>query len=490
MAWNAVANTSIAGYRVYQGTNSHAYPSSLSAGAVTQKTLTNLTGGLTYYFAVTAYTAAGLESEFSPEVSYSVPNGTNSPSGTNSALPPPPPTNSPPPISGSAATNGLVAAYSFDEGTGTTVADSSGSHNTGTINGATWITTGRFGKALAFNGSSSVVTINDSASLDLSNGMTLEAWVYPAALGNWDEIIYKGDDKYFLEAATPLTAGPSVGLGDTGTYPMLSGVNPLAIGTWTHVAATYDGATLRLFINGVLAASRPQTGSIGISTLPLTIGADTLHGSYYNGVIDEVRIYNRALAVSEIQTDMNSPISVPPLSLPWDDATIGSAAASSSDSFSNGVFTVKAAGSLASTSDNFRFLYQPLSGNGEISAQITSVTGAYNAGAMIRETLAPNSMYAFMGAANGKFRRQRRDATGGATTTVSSSSARFPNVWVRLVRAGNLITRYQSTDGVNWTSVESRTNSMAPEIYIGLALASNGSTNQATATFSNVKVIP
>ena len=61
-------------------------------------------------------------------------------------------------------------------------------------------------------------------------------------------------------------------------------------------------------INGVLAASRARTGSIGVSSFPLTIGADTLHGSYYNGVIDEVRIYNRALAASEIQTDMNSPV--------------------------------------------------------------------------------------------------------------------------------------------------------------------------------------
>jgi len=488
LTWNALTNTSIAGYRVYQGTSSRAYDSSSSVGAVTRKTLTNLTSGLTYYFAVTACTAAGFESDFSPEVSYAVPNSTNSPSGTNS--PSSPPTNSPPPVSGTSPTNGLVAAYSFDEGAGTAVADSSGSHNTGTINGATWVTTGRFGKALAFNGSNSVVTINDSASLDLSTGMTLEAWVYPTALGNWDEIIYKGDDRYFIEAATPLTAGPSAGLSDTGTYPMLSAVNPLAIGTWTHVAATYDGATLRIFINGILAASRAQTGLIGASTLPLTVGADTVHGSYYNGVIDEVRIYNRALAASEIQADMNSPVTVRDLPLPWDAQEIATTAVLGSDGFSNSVFAIKSAGSLASTSDKFRFLYQPLSGDGEISAQITSVAGTYNAGVMIRETLAPNSRYAFMGALNGKFRRQRRDTTGGNTTTASSSAARFPNAWVRLVRAGNLITRYQSTNGVNWTSVESRTSAMASEIYVGLALASNGSTNQATATFQNVRVVP
>src|SRR5713101_8163184 len=74
---------------------------------------------------------------------------------------------------------GLVAAYSFNEGTGTTVADSSGNSNTGTITGATWTTQGKFGNALVFNGTSALITITDSASLQLTTGMTLEAWVYP-----------------------------------------------------------------------------------------------------------------------------------------------------------------------------------------------------------------------------------------------------------------------------------------------------------------------
>ncbi len=73
----------------------------------------------------------------------------------------------------------LVAAYSFDEGTGTTVGDSSGNGNTGTIVNATWTTAGAYGDALQFNGTNSWVIINDAASLDLTTGMTLEAWVNP-----------------------------------------------------------------------------------------------------------------------------------------------------------------------------------------------------------------------------------------------------------------------------------------------------------------------
>ena len=107
------------------------------------------------------------------------------------------------PIIGNAASTGLVAAYSFDEGSGTVVNDSSGNSNNGTISGASWVTAGKFGGALSFNGSNSRVIVNDSASLDLTNGMTLEAWVKPSvAPSGWRDVIYKANDIYFLEAGS------------------------------------------------------------------------------------------------------------------------------------------------------------------------------------------------------------------------------------------------------------------------------------------------
>jgi hypothetical protein len=218
-----------------------------------------------------------------------------------------------------------------------------------------------------------------------------------------------------------------------------------------------------------------------------------MHGSYYGGLIDEVRIYNRALSGTEVQTDMNAPVSAGAKSIPlaWNNTDIGTVGTTGTATFSNNVYTVSGAGSFNSTSDSFQFVYQPLSGDGEIIGQITSASGSsYTAGVMIRETLTPNSKYAFIGASNGKLQRQRRDSTGATTTSASSGLAKFPNVWVRLVRSGNTITRYQSSDGVNWTSVDSFTTSMAPEIYMGLAVASNGGTNLARATFANVKATP
>src|SRR5262249_48032634 len=88
-------------------------------------------------------------------------------------------------------TGGLVAAYGFEEGTGTTTADSSGSGNTGTLTAATWSASGKFGKALSFNGTNAWVTVADANSLDLTNAMTIEAWVNPTALNDWRNILTK-----------------------------------------------------------------------------------------------------------------------------------------------------------------------------------------------------------------------------------------------------------------------------------------------------------
>ncbi|MGC1660568.1 MAG: LamG-like jellyroll fold domain-containing protein, partial [Candidatus Acidiferrales bacterium] len=211
-----------------------------------------------------------------------------------------------------AATSGLVAAYSFNAGSGATVADSSGNGNNGTISGATWITAGKYGGALSFNGSSSRVVVNDSASLHLSSGMTLEAWVSPTSVPlSWEDVIYKQNDIYFLEAGSSLSRNPpAVGAmfashGDQ----FLAGASSLAANAWTHLTATYNGTTLLLYINGVQVASRNISDSITTSTQALQIGGDAAFGQYFKGIIDEVRIYNVALTAAEIQNDMITPIS-------------------------------------------------------------------------------------------------------------------------------------------------------------------------------------
>jgi concanavalin A-like lectin/glucanase superfamily protein len=87
-----------------------------------------------------------------------------------------------------------------------------------------------------------------------------------------------------------------------------TGSAALALDTWTHVAVTYDGTALRLFINDVEGGSIAAAGSLVASTGPLSIGANAVWGEHFRGLIDEVRVYNRALTATEIQTDMNTAV--------------------------------------------------------------------------------------------------------------------------------------------------------------------------------------
>ena len=142
------------------------------------------------------------------------------------------------------AQTGLVAAYSFDEGAGTTVADASGNGNTGTINGATWTTAGRYGSALVFDGTSTSVTVANAASLGLTTGMTLEAWVYPTgALTGWRAVIDKNVDGYYLMASSDQGNRPAMG----GAWPPGADeaqARPVEAGDMSIEAR--DGALLRL----------------------------------------------------------------------------------------------------------------------------------------------------------------------------------------------------------------------------------------------------
>src|SRR3954449_8164183 len=201
------------------------------------------------------------------------------------------------------AATGLVAAYSFDENTGGTLGDQSGNNHDGAVVGASWAP-GKFGSALNFNGTSSRVDLPQLGTF-YKTGFTLEAWVNKAGtkkdvgiLGTWDNPA--GGPMLWvdhIQGHNYVTA--STGL---GTY-LDSGQAP-AVGQWQYLTATYDGTNLRYYVDGVQVASKTFTGNIGDSNV-WRIGAyqGTPFG-FFDGLIDEVRIYNRALNGTEVQSDM------------------------------------------------------------------------------------------------------------------------------------------------------------------------------------------
>jgi len=203
-----------------------------------------------------------------------------------------------------------VGAWGFNEGSGTTTADGSGKGNPGTVTGAAWSTQGKFGGALSFNGSSSLVRVADSASLDLTTGMTLSAWINPSAnQSGWRTILQKQTDAYFLNASNstgPLrpSGGGTFGTGDS----YVSGPTASPVGSWTHVTYTYDGTTQRVYVNGTQVATKATTGLIQTTASPLWIGGNQPYGEFFQGLIDEVRVYNRALTPSEVQSDMTAAV--------------------------------------------------------------------------------------------------------------------------------------------------------------------------------------
>jgi PKD repeat protein len=364
--WDYAASGA-AGFVLYCGQSSGSYSIREDVGNTTTHTSGSLLAGGTYYCAVTAYDPGNAESRFSNQVSVSVPAGPPVTSFTMSPMSGVAPLNvafnntttgtvtgwswdfgdnsfstakSPANVYSQPGTytvkltatgpggsvtktlinaiqatsptgaSGLVAAYGFEEGAGSKVADASGRGNHGITRDAKWAAQGRFGKALSFNGTSSWVTVNDSASLDLTIGMTLQAWVFPTvALSGWPDIIIKEQPAgatYYLSASGN-TSTPVTGV-FTAVINRLQAPARLPANTWTHVAATYDGLNQRLYVNGKQVASRAQSGALKVSANPLRIGGNSIWGDYFRGMIDEIRIHNRALSELEIQANMMSAV--------------------------------------------------------------------------------------------------------------------------------------------------------------------------------------
>jgi hypothetical protein len=213
-------------------------------------------------------------------------------------------------------TSSLLAGYRFEESAAATATDMSGNARTGTATGTT-IVTGKLGKGRSFNGTSDKIAIADNAVLRLTTAFTIAAWVKPGALPAASSLMVlvekddtSGNANYSLtiDNAGNCASGPSWSIwfqnaaaaAFTNCFP-----TTITVGTWYHVVGTWDNTNLKLYTNGVLQSTVNQAGKVPTTgTGVLMIGNEAGNAFWYNGALDEVRVYNRALTASEVRSLM------------------------------------------------------------------------------------------------------------------------------------------------------------------------------------------
>ncbi|GEM_PF-6113247 len=206
---------------------------------------------------------------------------------------------------------GLVAGWAMDEIGGTTAADVTTNNNIGNLtNGPTFVA-GKYNNGIQFDGVNDFVSSTNFISLSPSTSTTIMAWVKLTSTVASQVIIAKGtaaNSQYYIREQAGgavrffITAG-----GSGATLTTAAGV--ITANTWYHIAGVYNGTDLRIYVNGALVGGPlSKTGNMVDNGLGVAIGGHTDAALPLGGIIDDTRIYNRALTLSEIQTDLNSPL--------------------------------------------------------------------------------------------------------------------------------------------------------------------------------------
>jgi hypothetical protein len=193
----------------------------------------------------------------------------------------------------------LIADWRLEENSGTTTADETVNQNDGTIYGATWTTEGKFGNALNFDGQNDYVIVSDSPSLNPRKAITVELWAKSdTAYWNNNGNLLSKQYGYMLH---PLqnTRALRFYIYDNGWH-YVEYLSKKDLTQWHHYVGVYDGWTLKIYEDGVLMNSANYIGDIDYSSHSLYIGRYDGYSRYFDGIIDEVAIYNRSLSDEEV----------------------------------------------------------------------------------------------------------------------------------------------------------------------------------------------
>ena len=364
----------------------------------------------------------------------------------------------------------------------------------------------------AYNQVSFGVRASTGASASTSGTVsgTLPMWVKVSRSGNTFSSFTSADGVNWTPRGTSqtITMAPNVYLG----LAVNSGsTSALATAVFDNVSVSSTSAPAP-----VISSISATTGSIGSQVVLSGTGFGAAQGNsavLLNGAAVTINTWGATsisitipvgatsgpLVVSvapgmNASNPVNFTVTAQPLPSSWLDQDVGSTGVAGSASYTSGTFTVKGAGAqIYGAADAFHFVYQPLSGDGTIIARLVSVQGGsgYVApGVMVREKLNEGSTNAATAewAAYSEISFDVRASTAGSTSTSGTVSGTLP-YWVKVSRRGNTFSSYTSADGVNWTPRgTSQTITMAPNVYVGLAVNSGSTSALATATFDNVSL--
>jgi hypothetical protein len=201
----------------------------------------------------------------------------------------------PPPVAG------LISRWKFDEAAGVTTLDSAGA-NPGTLVNSPARTAGTLGGALLFNGTNNYVNVPDSNTLDVSNRFSISLWFKPAQLlgaATGRKALLQKFAAYWLIMGFPTSDGKLAFVLNTGGQLVKSTTASWNANQWYHAVATYDGASMKLYVNGVLQGTTAATVLPTVNASPLQIGGDAQLKFWFPGAVDDVRLYRVPLSAAE-----------------------------------------------------------------------------------------------------------------------------------------------------------------------------------------------
>lgn len=289
-------------------------------------------------------------------------------------------------------------------------------------------------------------------------------------------------DQVALGGGMPPAAPPAAPGGLTASAVSASQINLV----WTDNSANETGFAIERSVDNVVFATAATTAAN--STQYFDTGRSDATTYYYR-----IRAVGAGPPSAYSATVAATTAALPPGTASWIRTDIGAVGLAGSDEAGGNTITIRGSGAdVWDSVDAFRFVGQVMSGDCSVEAEVASIGSTHawaKAGVMIRESLAPNArnMFAFVTPSNGMV-VQSRQASGGATSAQAGSWWVHAPYWVRLVRAGQQITAFESANGVTWTQIATYSVALTSSVYVGFAVTAHDSGQLNTAVFADPSI--